>query len=100
MVGPVRGFLKRGFEHPFADLRDKSRFLSQWDEPARRNRAARRVIPAHQRLKSRNFLARRAHDGLIRDPQLVALDRLSQVVFENLLLRSLAVHRGLIEAML
>ena len=55
------------------------------------------MVPSHQRLEARDFLARRAHDRLIRHPQLVPLDRLAQIVLEQLPLRRLAVHGRLVK---
>ena len=62
--------------------------------------AARRMLPADQRLEAGNLLARGADDRLIVHRQLAAFDRLAKVVFEQLALGRLAVHRGLVEAML
>ena len=62
--------------------------------------AAGRVVPADQRFEAGDFLSRGADDRLICDPQLVAFDRLPQVILEQLAFGRLAVHRRLIKAVL
>ena len=58
--------LAAGFmQHPFAQGNDVAAALSQRDEPARRQQAIRRVLPAHQRLHPDNPAARQIQLGLV-----------------------------------
>src|SRR5438309_8961709 len=58
------------------------------------------MLPANERFKPRDLLARGAHDRLIMDRKLAALDCLAKVILEQLTLRGLGVHCLLEEAVL
>src|SRR4051812_32591680 len=100
MVGPLRGFFERGAKHPFADCADESCFLGERDEFGRRNGPPARVLPAYERLEPGDVLACGVNDGLVMNRKLAPLERLAEVVFEQLPLGCLTVHRRFVEAML
>ena len=58
------------------------------------------MVPADQRLETADIFARRANNRLVGNAELAALERLAQVILEDLAVRRLAVHRRYIEAML
>ncbi|MGB6351341.1 MAG: hypothetical protein WBG10_15070 [Pseudolabrys sp.] len=49
---PRRSFTACGTQNPFAELKNKSAFLGQWNEGAGRHEPVAWMIPARQRLKS------------------------------------------------
>ena len=100
MIGPVGGLQHCGSQNPAADLADQPAFFGKRDELVGRNPAADRVLPAHECLEPGDFLARGSDDRLVANRELVALHRLTEVVFEQLAVACLGVHRGFVEAML
>ena len=56
------------------------------------------MLPTHERLEPGDLLAGGADDRLVMDRQFAALDRLAEVVFKQLALGRLAVHRRLVKA--
>ncbi len=53
VLRPIDGFVAGRLEHPFAERHDQPGLLGDRDELGRRNEAARRVVPAQQRLERR-----------------------------------------------
>src|SRR4051812_44509811 len=100
MIGPVGRFLKRGTKHPLANAANEPRFLGERNELCGGNCAAARVLPADQRLEAGHVLTRGVDDRLVMNCELAALDRLTEIVFEDLTLGRLAVHRRLVQAVL
>ena len=100
MVGPVGGLHQRGFQHPLPDLADHPAFLGKLDELVGRDRPAGRMLPSQQRFEAAYFLARRAHDRLVGDPHLVAVERLAKVGLQRLAFGRITVHRGFVEHVL
>src|SRR5438045_9500655 len=100
MVRPASSLFEGGSKDPFPNLADQSSFFGQRNEIAWRDCAARRMLPANQCLEAGDFFSGCAHDRLIMNGQLASVDRLAKIVFEQLTLGRLAVHRRLIETML
>ena len=100
MVGPKGGFLERRTQYPLADFADDSRFLGERYELGRRNGSARRMLPADESLESGDLFSRGTDDRLVMNRELAALDRLPEIVFKQLALGGLAVHRRLVETVL
>ena len=100
MVRPSRSLGESSLEDPGADPRNEAAFLGKRDELVRRDPAAERVIPSHERLEAADVLPACLDDRLIGDPQFAFVDRLPQVVLQHLAVGGFAVHRRLEEAML
>ena len=63
-------------QHPFAERHDDAGFLGERDEGHRRDHAALRVMPAHQRLEAAGTLIVRIDHRLIMDREFAPLQRL------------------------
>ena len=100
MVGPLRRFLERRPQHPFADLPIRPASSASGMNLAGEIGPRVGWLPADQRFEARDLLACGVDDRLVVNRELAALDRLAEVVFEDLALGRLAVHRRLVEAML
>ncbi len=66
-------------QYPGIDIGDKSVLLGNRDEVARRHHATGRVLPAHQRFDRANTPGHQVVNRLVEHPQLVLLDRLTQL---------------------
>ena len=80
---PVPQLVARGLEDPPPDRQDEPGLLGQRDERERRHEAARRVLPAQQRLHAQHGARVEVDQRLVVEPQLGALDRPPQVVLER-----------------
>src|SRR5690348_16379266 len=58
------------------------------------------MLPANERLEAGKLFARGANDRLIVNRKLAAIDRLSEIVLEDLPFGGFAMHRRLIKPML
>ena len=85
------------FENPVADVQDQTGFLGQSDELARRDHAARRVRPTHQRFGADHAAAAQAGLGLEVEDELSLAERLAQLAFELPLLLGAPVHFRAVE---
>ena len=63
-VGQADGFAAGLLEHPAADVEDEAGLLGDGDELGGRDVAARRVMPADQRLERGDLALRHGDDGL------------------------------------
>ena len=84
-------------DHPVADINDHAGLLGNRQKLVRRQQAARRVLPAQQRFEANDRPARRAVLRLIEQTQLVAIQRLPQVVIKLQLRLRQRVHGRLEE---
>ena len=97
LFGPHGQLLASFVQHPLAQRQDQARFFGQWNEFARRNQPALRMLPAHQRL-SADGLALRVHLHLIEQQQLVFLQRGAQVLLQRHAVEHGGVHFGVKKA--
>ena len=95
---PGRRILARGAGHPRSDGHDQPRLLRQGDEIGRRHQAARRVLPAQQRLERDDLAGPQADEGLVEHPELLALDCKAQIILGLAAGQVAGVHRSLKEA--
>ncbi len=72
--------------------------LGDGDEFAGRDLAARRMRPAAQRFDADHGLAALVDDRLVEQPQLIVLDRLAQVAFQQLAVGQIRIHRRVVDA--
>ena len=72
--GPLRGLAARGVEDGGADRDDESGVLGEMEELRGREDAELRVLPAQQRLDPDDLGAGEAHDRLVVDAELAAVD--------------------------
>ena len=79
MVRPGRRLGAGGAQHPFADRHDQPGLLGQRDEVGRRDTAARRAVPAHQRLEAGDPVFRQVVQRLVVQLELAALQREPQI---------------------
>ncbi len=96
---PFGGMRAGGAQHPFAERQDQSGFLRQRDEISRRDHAALRVVPAHQRLEAGNLAGLQIKDRLVVNLELAVGDGLAQVELERAARLQTLVHLALEEAM-
>ena len=80
---PLGELPARLVDHPRADRLDQPGGLGERDELARRQQAARRVRPAHERLVPAQRAVPEALDGLVVQAQLAADEREPQVAAER-----------------
>ncbi len=80
--------------NPAVQLADETVALGQADEALRADEAQLRVLPAHQRLEADRLAAKAIDDRLVMHRQLVAADRLAQVLFEGEILTRLLLESG------
>ena len=93
VVGPAPDLLAGGFQNPETNWQNQTGFLCKWNEFERRHHAARRVLPAHQRLGT-NRVAVSFDLRLIVQKELAALDGEVQVAFHLVTLAHGFVHAG------
>ena len=97
-AGPGLAVETGAAQHPGAELDDQAGVLGDGDEFGRRNFAARRMRPAAERFDADHGLAALVDDRLVEQPQLVVLDRLAQVAFQQLAVGQIRVHRRVVDA--
>ena len=85
-------------QHLGAELDDEPGMLGDRDEFGRRDEAARRVRPARQRLDADDLVAAGVEDRLVEHLEAVVLDGLAQVLLDELALRQVGVHHGIVDA--
>ena len=88
-----------GIQHISAERADQTGFFRNADELERRDHAAQRVLPAHQRLEACDAAVAEVGDGLVDDEQFTFLDRQSQFAFQARAFAGALFHRRLEEAM-
>src|SRR5581483_5462045 len=66
-------------QHPFADLNDEPAFFQNRDELRGQDHAARRMLPAKQRLGAARTLGLQLELRLVGEPELLALERPAQL---------------------
>ena len=76
---PYRGLQDRLAQHPQREVAREAGALERRDELRRRQDAARRMAPAHQRFDRDERAVARRHDRLVMEHQLVLDDRLLQL---------------------
>src|ERR671936_1743697 len=84
-------------QHPFADLHDEAAFFQDGNEFGGRNHAARRMLPAKQRLRAARPLAFQLELRLVNEPELLALERPAQLAAEHRASLGALVDLGRIE---
>ncbi len=72
----------RLLEHVAPERHDQPGVLGERDELERRDAAAARMVPAHQRLDGDRLAGREVHDRLVLDEQLALLQRALELVLE------------------
>ena len=85
-------------DHPLADRHDAAAGLRDRDEGARQHQAAGRMVPADQRLQPDDRSGFRSDLRLIVQLELVALDRVAQILGDRHALARLVVELGDVEA--
>ena len=95
---PGRGVAAGCLHDPVPDLQDCAGLFGNRDEDGGRNLAACRVLPAQQGLEAGRGLALDILLRLIGQPQFVARDRKTQIMFEQPAFANLGAHAGLEEA--
>ena len=78
ILGPSLGLLQCAAQNESADRVHQSHLLGDRNERCRRNRSARRVVPAQQSLDADHAPALRRHDRLIMQIEIVRADRARQ----------------------
>ena len=82
-VGQAAASRQRLLEDPAADVEDEAGLLGDRDELGGGDVAARRVMPADQRLEGRDLALRHGDDGLEGEGELALLDRGADVELER-----------------
>ena len=85
-------------QHPLADRNDQAGFFRQRNEIDRRDHAAQRMVPAHQRFEGDDDVLGDVADRLVIDFEFFALKRGAQVDFQQPPGLRARVHPGLEEA--
>ena len=96
-VHPAPRLAAGRFQHPAPDRDDQPGLLGERNERQRRDEAARRVLPADERLEPDDPVGSEVHDRLVVEPQLVALEGPPEVVLELDALHGRRAHRRLEE---
>src|SRR5208337_4183902 len=95
---PSRGVGAGPTQGPFADRDDEAGFFGQWDEFARRDEAARWMVPAHQRFEARDAALPEPDDRLVIELKVAVLRRPAQIELQASTQLRLIGHRRLEEA--
>lgn len=79
LLSPLRRLAGGGLQHPLAQRADQAGLLGVGDELQRRDQAALRRIPAHQRFHAVHFTAARIDFRLVIQHQLILLQPFTQI---------------------
>ena len=85
-------------QHLGAEFDNEAGVLGDRDEFGRRDEAAGRMQPARQRLDADHLVAAGVEDRLVEHLEAVVRDGLAQVLLDELALRQVGVHHGVIDA--
>ena len=88
---PGLDLCQRRLDHPARHVADESCLLRKRNELRRRNRAANRVNPAHQRFDALDLVGAQIDLRLEVQPQFVAVDRLPQLREQGQMVLAMAV---------
>src|SRR5260370_15799729 len=69
--------------HPFPQRHDKADLFGQRNERARRDHSSQWMVPADQRLKSADLVAREIHHRLVIELELLGRQRLAQILLDD-----------------
>ena len=94
-IGPARRFSAGGAQYPFANLQNEPAFLGDRYEHGGRNGTALGMVPAQQRLEAGYRAALNIDLRLIDDPQLIARNRVSQLMLQKTPIAHIGTHFGL-----
>ena len=82
LVEPVGDLGASSFQHPLADFANQAATLGGIQEQPRGDKAANRVLPAHQRLGTSDVSTGGGHDRLVVNHELAALQGVAQLGLE------------------
>ena len=95
---PARGVVARLLQHEGAELTDETGLLGDGDELRRRDHAACRVTPAHQRLAAGDRAGGELDKRLVVDLEITRMKRGAQVELKLPAVAGAGIHLGLEEA--
>ena len=83
---PAGGRFAGGSQHPLAQLINQANLFRYRNKFGRRNAAAQRMKPTHQRFVAVDFTVHRVGYRLVVNPELTFVQRLHQVIFKGFIL--------------
>ena len=98
VFGPGHRLAAGGFQNPLAERHDKAGFLGERDELNRRNTAALRVRPTHQRLEAQHLHGIAIGQRLVMQLQLASGNGMAQIALQQAPFLQPEIHLGFEEA--